>query len=168
MAKKPKAKSEAERADDIVLSRLENILLSRPSLFFNEIKGNAVKVDAIIDLLEMYRNDLFYLGLKNLSRRGVHIPAHKGSDDDHHTAFWDFRDTFRSRDFRLIYSFETKAFTAWGAQMDAKLPIAIGTVKISEEMLADLKSMVTAPDMRKIQLMQDNWDLRTGVQVPKP
>lgn len=124
------------------------------------IDTDITRVDRLIELLEQFRNDLFYLGVKNLARGEVCIPDHKGDDDDYAVAFWDFNDKFRHRSYRLKYDFNEKAFSAWGVQMHETIPVCVASVPVTEEMLADLRSMLKREHQSRIEQMQATWDAR--------
>lgn len=118
------------------------------------------KVDRMIELLEQFRNDLFFVGVKNLARGEVCIPTHNGNDEDYAVAFWDFNDKFRHRSYRLKYDFSEKAYSAWGVQLHETIPVCIASVPVTEEMMADLRSMLRADHIARIERMQDAWDAR--------
>jgi hypothetical protein len=118
------------------------------------------KVDRLVELLEQFRNDLFYIGVKNLVRSGECIPDHTGNVDDYSVAFWDFNDKFRHRFYRLKYDFNEKAYSAWGVQMHETIPVGIAAVPVTEEMLADLRSKLKPEHVERIHRMQSAWDVR--------
>jgi hypothetical protein len=124
------------------------------------IEDDIRKVDRLIELLEQFRNDLFYIGIKNLHRGQECVPNHEGNGDDYHIAFWDFEDRFRKRSYRLKYDFTDSRYSAWGVQMHETIPVPTGGVPVTEEMLADLRSKLKPEQVEKITLMQKKWDAR--------
>lgn len=124
------------------------------------IETDIRKVDRLIELLEQFRNDLFYIGVKNLVPRQECIPNHQGSADDAPVAFWDFEDKFRARSYRLKYDFNEQTYSAWGVQMHETIPVATAGVRITEEMVADLRSKLRPEHVQRIEQMQSVWDAR--------
>ena len=162
------AKSEkvlAQDARDILKKKLTASFGDAMPAVVKAIDTDINKVDRLIELLEQFRNDLFYVGLKNLSRGEVCIPDHKGEEDDYPIAFWDFNDKFRHRTYRLKYDFNNGSYSAWGVQMHETIPVCIGSVPVTEEMLADLCSMVKAEHKARIERMQAVWDKRRSTAM---
>lgn len=156
------------KSDKVLLQDSREILKKKLTASFGDpmvavikaIDTDITKVDRLIVLLEQFRNDLFYLGVKNLTRGEVCIPDHKGEYDDYAVAFWDFNDKFRHRSYRLKYDFSEKAYSAWGVQMHETIPVCIASVPVTEEMMADLRSMLKTEHVARIERMQTQWDAK--------